>query len=282
MISPTDSPPLSIVIPIYNKVDVVASCLRTNLKHCGMAAEWILIDNNSDAATKSFLFGFAQEIEAEGHVVNLITEKENTGVAKAWNTGLWAARGEFLVILNNDCILEPGWGYKLLDGYDHHPFEVFSPFIVERHYLSKAYSYEDYLNELPLLRKRNQKALRRGFFGGVVIAGPKSIFEELDGFDPVYWLSMEDMDFEMRALQAGHAVGMVGSVLGYHYGRITRRELDHEEEYNMAHFQDKFGWDFRKAEQKSINKRIRSLNKWIWKLFRKMSPINQQYPVDFN
>ncbi|HEX2975931.1 MAG TPA: glycosyltransferase, partial [Bacteroidales bacterium] len=77
----------------------------------------IVVDNNSEDDTKEFL-EFAQKVFPNLVVIN---NKENLGFAKANNLAAKSAAGKYLVCLNNDTIVQPGWLEALLEIAENDP-----------------------------------------------------------------------------------------------------------------------------------------------------------------
>ena len=71
----------------------------------------ILVDNGSDDATVNLA-------RAEGPRFRVVRNEENTGFGPACNQGAALARGEYILFLNNDTILLPGWLDPLVEALD--------------------------------------------------------------------------------------------------------------------------------------------------------------------
>jgi len=100
----------SLIILCCNEVEGTRGCLESVCKHTRQPYELILIDNGSTDATPALL----EEVRSwSGPArVEIIRNAENRGYPIGVNQGLAVAKGEFLVLLNNDTIVTPSW----LDG----------------------------------------------------------------------------------------------------------------------------------------------------------------------
>ncbi|MFM2056770.1 MAG: hypothetical protein RLY71_1155 [Pseudomonadota bacterium] len=98
--SATETPPLvSVVIPAYNASATLADTLHSLARQSWPALEVIVVDDGSTDATWELL----QHTE----LPVLAIHQTNQGLAGARNTGLAAARGEFIALLDADDLCEP-------------------------------------------------------------------------------------------------------------------------------------------------------------------------------
>ncbi|KKS18282.1 MAG: family 2 glycosyl transferase [Candidatus Woesebacteria bacterium GW2011_GWA1_41_7] len=98
-------PDLSIVIVNLNTEDLTLGCVRSIEKEAkNLSFEVILVDNGSnDGSVESF-----KKLKEEEYWKNkftLILNGSNTGYAKANNQGIRVARGEYVLLLNNDTLV---------------------------------------------------------------------------------------------------------------------------------------------------------------------------------
>jgi glycosyltransferase involved in cell wall biosynthesis len=101
---------LSVIVPFYNVRQYVPDALRSLRANARADFEFILVDDRSTDGTADLLA--RAERELPGAV--LIRHEENGGLATARNTGIDAARGEYLTFLDGDDWLAPGYYEKLV------------------------------------------------------------------------------------------------------------------------------------------------------------------------
>lgn len=279
---------LSVIVPIFNKGILACKCLRLNAIHAKEPIEWILIDNHSDQETVDLLIELTAELEQMGHQVIMKREPKNTGVAVAWNSGLRLANNESICILNNDAVMQPNWVYAAFEVWNK-GLDFFTPLVVEPQMVGKNYSLECFLGtdlSIPKYRgqnwvsiqNRNKAKLRSGYFGGVIIFGKRIAFNQLGGFDEQFWLSLEDMDFLIRAEVNNFKVGTTGYFTAFHYSGATRNTLSVKFEENQKAFEKKWGWNFEKNEHQWPNRWIRSWQKKLWAFTGTFSEWPCNYP----
>src|SRR5437773_2860995 len=105
---------ISIIIPVFNQFRFTQACLASLQEHQGAERfEVIVVDDCSTDAT-------AEAVPRMPGIVYLRTET-NSGFITSCNRGAEAARGKYLVFLNNDALVRPGWLTALLDTFAEEP-----------------------------------------------------------------------------------------------------------------------------------------------------------------
>jgi GT2 family glycosyltransferase len=93
------------IIPTWNRADLLRSILTNLDAQTRPPDQVIVVDNGSTDAT---------QLVAREFRVDVAVFPENRGFAAAVNEGIGRAKGEWLLILNNDVVLEPEWLERLL------------------------------------------------------------------------------------------------------------------------------------------------------------------------
>ena len=113
LMSNLESPQLSMIVPIHNRLDCTRKFLKSLLNTTeAFEFKLIIIDDASLDGSKEFLEQFPDDR------IRLIRNDEQQGYAKSVNRGVNSAKGEFLVLLNNDLVLTNGWLEPMLQCYD--------------------------------------------------------------------------------------------------------------------------------------------------------------------
>lgn len=101
-------PEISIIIPVYNKSLYTFTCLKSIHETSGSNVyEIIVVDDASTDDTSRMLGNITG--------ITVIRNAENKGFIHSSNTGVKAAKGRYIVLLNNDTIVTRGW----LDALTH-------------------------------------------------------------------------------------------------------------------------------------------------------------------
>src|SRR5262245_17322912 len=106
--------PLSAIIVNWNGLRYLPECLDALLPQLPPGAEALLVDNGSTD-------GSAALVRQRYPTARVVALRENLGFAGGVNAGLRAARGELLLLLNNDAFAEPGFIAALLDALERCP-----------------------------------------------------------------------------------------------------------------------------------------------------------------
>ncbi len=104
------SPLVSIIILNFNAGDLLLDCLNSIEKSNYRNFEIILIDNASKDNSHI-------NCKEKFPTIKLIENSKNLGFCEGNNVGLRIAKGQFLVVLNPDTIVDPKWLEELLKAY---------------------------------------------------------------------------------------------------------------------------------------------------------------------
>ncbi len=92
------TPKISIILVFYQQAHLSLLCLQSILEFADVSYELIIIDNNSNDDTGKLLDKINNAV--------IVRNTENLGFVKAVNQAGEVASGEFLLLLNNDALLE--------------------------------------------------------------------------------------------------------------------------------------------------------------------------------
>ena len=101
----------SIIIPCWSQLAFTMQCIAALEDHTRPAWELIVVDNGSTDGTAIYLEGVRDMAAVP---VTVVSNATNLGFPAAINQGLQLARGEYLVLLNNDVVVTNGWLDQLI------------------------------------------------------------------------------------------------------------------------------------------------------------------------
>jgi GT2 family glycosyltransferase len=195
----------SIIIVTFNQKKYVTSCIESILKQ-NFSHEVIVVDNHSNDGT-------VQLIKEKFPEIKIIETPMNRGYGSGNNLGVKHAKGEYIVILNPDTIVEKDWLKELVEPLESGSRLITTPKILLydgskintcgniNHFTGLTFTRG--LNEDP--DEYNTQEYVSGF-SGCCFAIRKKYFEELGGFDENFFIYNEDSDLSWRAHLKGYRI----------------------------------------------------------------------------
>jgi len=110
------TPLVSVVIPTCNRREALARCLGSIVAQTYRSFEIIVVDDCSSDDTPTFLAEFAAD--HADVVIRSYRNEANCGANASRNRGIRAAEGEYVAFLDSDCVAQPDWLERLVDGFD--------------------------------------------------------------------------------------------------------------------------------------------------------------------
>lgn len=213
-----DKPICSVCIANYNGMATLATCLDSVLRQDGeYPIEIIVHDDLSSDGSVAF-------IRQNYPDVVLIESQENYGFCIANNRMVAQARGDFLLLLNNDAALWPDAMSTLLaaaQSLDRPAILGLPQYEWETgHLLDRGSRLDLFLNPIPNLDPNREEV---GLVMGACLWLPRSLWEELDGFPEWFGSIGEDLylccrsrlsDYPVRVLKESGFRHQVGRSFG--------------------------------------------------------------------
>ena len=235
-----DRPTASIVIPVHNRATITQQCLDALLAEPEdeIERQLVVVDDGSTDMTPSLLDTYRDR-------VIVIRNETALGFAGACNAGVAAADGEFLVLLNNDTVPTSGWLSALVNYAVQHPAAavVGAKLLFPNDTVQHA-GVVIGLNSLPhhiyagFPADHPATSVSRRF---QIVTAACTLFrrgpwQELGGLDMAFRNGWEDVDYCLRAGEAGHEVHYCAESVVYHLESATRSLVSDVERSNQELF----------------------------------------------
>ena len=200
---------VSLVIPTYNRADLIAETIASALNQLVPFSEIIVVDDGSTDNTAQVLAPFGDRIK----LIRLV----NGGVQAARNAGVAAASGDYITLCDSDDLLASAFVEKTAGWLEQHPetdavFCNFATFdelgthpdkfsLAPPGFFDGAVRHGEFVAEIPDLYLRTV-GYQPLFMSGVLIK--KQFYTSLGGFDTAFNnIGAEDWEFTLRAIASG-------------------------------------------------------------------------------
>ena len=239
---------LSFIVPLFNHVEyskvMLSNLLETIPKN--LTYEIIFVDDNSSDETQSWLNTLKMPN------VKKIFNKINLGYSKSNNIGAKESKGEYLVLLNNDLLLNPGWLEPMLEiielpflnagivgniqygmqnnEINHAGFSLNlnGQFI----HISEKFNDQDYQKTLAVT--------------GACLLISRINFFKFGLFDENYFNGSEDLDLCFSLFKHGYNIYISHKSVIKHYVSLSRNNIVIQNETNTRYFFNKWRKEIRR------------------------------------
>ena len=249
------NPLVSIIIPNKDHVDMLDKCLRSIQKSSYRNYEVIIVENNS---VEEATFDYYKKIASDR--IRVVYWEGIFNYSAINNFGAKAAKGDYLLLLNNDVeVITENWLEELLSNCQRPDVGIVG---------AKLYYPDDTVQHAGIIIGIGGVAgnvfvgLPRKFTGyfhkasiqqdlSAVTAAcmmvKRSVYEEMGGLEEKLQVAFNDVDFCLRVRKAGYLVVFDPYVELYHYESKTRgaentkekvRRFQTEIEYMRSHWLD--------------------------------------------
>jgi len=210
----------SVIIPTYNRPDRVQECLDSLLKldYRRDRMEIIIVDDGSKTPLDEIIRPYQNQIN-----ITLIRQ-ENSGPAKARNTGALTAKGKFLAFTDDDCTPTSDWLKELELQFNKKPDCLIGGAIInaltDNIYTTASQEIINYIYSY-----YNANPEEAHFFTSNNIAVAKDLFIKVGGFDASFSFAAEDREFCDRWLEFGYKMIYARDVKVYHAHELSLKNF---------------------------------------------------------
>ena len=259
-------PLISIVILNYNAGDLIYNCINSVFQTKYENYEVILVDNiSTDGSHKKCKKSFDK--------IQLIENSENFGYCEGNNIGIRKSKGEFIVILNPDTIVEPNWLDEFLIAYSKFGDALYQPKILSLYEEKILQSTGNMIHQFGFgfardkgIKDHNQfKEIEQiGYASGTCLFTSSKVLDKVGLFDPFVFLYHDDLDLGWRAAQ-----------LGINSYFVPNIKILHAESYILKWSSKKFYWlernrkyclltHFSKSTYKKMRLNLILVDSFVW------------------
>jgi len=251
--APGDAKPrarASIVVVTHQALTCTKLCLATLLGNGWHPRdELIIVDNASTDGTREFL----EELARRNSFVRVILNESNRGFARANTQGIECSSGEYLILLNNDTLLTPGWQEGLLECLGAAEVGMVGPVTnrtCNEAQIDAPYRTYGELIEFAALREREHRreCTELSMVALFCAALTRRVYDLIGPLDDRFEVGMfEDDDYSLRVRRAGFKILCAEHVFVHHFGQVSFGELCVNGQYdrvfqsNRARFEEKWG-----------------------------------------
>lgn len=218
-----ESPTASIIVVNYNGGQQLLLCLDALGDSLPDWAEVILVDNDSAD-------GSARRAVERHPTITLLSLGENLGFGRACNLAAERSESSFLVFLNPDTIVSDGWLEALIGPFERDEMVGMTTariLLADDPKKLNAAGNDLHVSGLTMCRGMGrpsgefQESENVAAASGAACVIRRSLFDELDGFDPDFFLYMDDTDLSLRCRLAGREVLYVADAVVSHEYQLT-------------------------------------------------------------
>ena len=211
-------PLVSIIILNYNAGNLLLECIESVSKTNYDNFEIIVVDNASKDDSVNQCKEKFQEIQ-------IIENEKNLGYCEGNNIGIRNAKGEFVVILNPDTMVDGNWLKELINGYKKFGDGMYQPrfLTTDNHKILQGTGNMIHLFGFGFARNKGDidegqfnKPESIGYASGTCLFTSKKILEKLGMFDSFLFAYHDDLDLCWRAALENIKSYYIPSSIVYH------------------------------------------------------------------
>lgn len=210
----------SVIIPVYNRPDEVDELLDSLTKQSFKDFEVVVVEDGSTITCKEAIDYFQDELDIHYYV------KPNSGPGQTRNYGAERSAGEYLIILDSDCVLPKGYFDAIEKELQTAPADAFGGPDRAHYtftYMQKAinYSMTSFFTTGGIRggKKKMDKFYPRSYNMGV----KREVYLALGGFSKMRF--GEDIDFSIRIFKGGYSCRLFPDAWVYHKRRTNLKQF---------------------------------------------------------
>ena len=226
-------PLISIVVLNYNAGDLLINCVESLKKSSYQNFEILIVDNISSDNSQT-------KCKEKFPDIKLIQNEKNLGYCGGNNVGINHAKGDYIVILNPDTIVDSNWLKELIFAYEEFGEGLYQPKIlsVNEDNILQSTGNMFHIFGFGYARdkgKRNSDSIqeieRIGYASGTCLFTSRKVLDQVGLLDEFLFLYHDDLDLGWRAAH-----------LGISSFYVPKSKIFHVESYSLKWSSKKFYW----------------------------------------
>ena len=236
-------PKLSFIVPLFNHVQQTQEMLASLLASLpqGLHFELIFADDASTDGTRDWLSTLSDSR------IQFTLNEHNMGYAKTNNVAASLATGQYVALLNNDLVFEPGWIEPMLEALDSTELNAGIVGNLQYRVVDGALDHAgvvltprgqfDHIREEPAA---GDQALEVYATTGACMLMRRADFEAVGGFDEIFVNGCEDIDLCFKLRSSGKKIYVVPNSKILHHVSLSRSRVSLQNEKNSQYLYSKW------------------------------------------
>ena len=224
---------VSVIVLNYNAGELLLNCIESIKKSAYKNLEIIVVDNISTDKSQ-------ETCKEKYSDIKLIQNDENFGYCEGNNIGIRAAKGDYIIILNPDTIVESNWIEELISAYSEFGEGLYQPKILSLNEKQVLQSTGNMLHVFGFGFAKDkgrkdegigEEIKKIGYASGTCLFTSRNVLDKVGLLDSFLFLYHDDLDLGWRASQIG---------INSYY--VPKSKIYHVESYSLKWSAKKFYW----------------------------------------
>ena len=210
----------SVIVPVYNRPEEVKELLESLTRQDFTDFEVIIVEDGSAVPCRETVEEFAGRLNARYFA------KPNSGPGQTRNYGAERATGDYLIILDSDCILPPGYFTAVERELRREAADVFGgpdrahPSFTD---IQKAINYAMTSFFTTGGIRGGKRKMDKFYPRSFNLGARREVYAALGGFSQMRF--GEDIDFSIRVFKGGYSCRLFPEAWVYHKRRVDFRKF---------------------------------------------------------